>query len=230
MCATLKDKGESILLRSYTWPEDAAPITHRCQQNHDGKTRINPQKDGTQLFLNDIPIINAARATSAAPVYLPEEEWRGMKFWDGGVLNNNPIEQIWNARFDLVGPLDPPPRVSCVLSLGCGYVEDPKAKKPPALMKVFSIGARFMESFMANTEAKTLDFQRLVQRIQRPRNDQNADMQYYRLNADCKNNKFDMADYTIMPKLEQLTKDYIETNEQAKQDIEACAQLLAKKL
>lgn len=37
---------------------------------------------------------------------------------DGGLLNNNPIDQVWDARFDLVEPQQPAPDVSVVVSLG----------------------------------------------------------------------------------------------------------------
>jgi patatin-like phospholipase/acyl hydrolase len=62
-------------------------------------------------------------ATSAAPTYFPEMKWNNLVFWDGGLLNNNPVNQLWAARYDLVESHDPEPKVSCVLSLGCGYVK-----------------------------------------------------------------------------------------------------------
>uniref|UniRef100_A0A093VLB7 PNPLA domain-containing protein n=1 Tax=Talaromyces marneffei PM1 TaxID=1077442 RepID=A0A093VLB7_TALMA len=46
-------------------------------------------------------IIDAALATSAAPLYLPPVKVNGIDFWDDGLLNNNPIDQVWSARHDL---------------------------------------------------------------------------------------------------------------------------------
>ena len=76
--------------------------------------------------IEQITIKVATRATSAAPTYFPPVTMNGAKsgvsqFWDGGLLNNNPIDQLWRARLDLVGPEDPPPKVACVLSLGTSW-------------------------------------------------------------------------------------------------------------
>jgi len=212
MCSTLKDKGESILLRSYLRPSDATPISSLLSDDD---------------LVNGIKIVPAARATSAAPVYLPEEDWpvrNGViRFWDGGVLNNNPVEQVYNSRFDLVGVHDAPPAVSCVLSLGCGWTQN---SKPSFLIRVLNTVSRFSESFLANTEAKHRDFQRLVQRM----NDRKeANVSYFRFNCPCGDTKFDMADYTIMPKLADLTRRYIQTDPDAARDIDRCAELLASR-
>jgi hypothetical protein len=121
MCSTLRGRGESVLLRSYDMPVNADPVS----QEGDAL-----KKSGG---IEKITIKTAARATSAAPTYFPPASWYGGKdqgrseFWDGGLLNNNPIDQLWRARLDLVGPLDPPPKVACVLSLGTSWSD---AKEP----------------------------------------------------------------------------------------------------
>lgn len=212
MCSTLKDKGESILLRSYIRPADARPVSSLVADDD---------------LVNGIDIVSAARATSAAPVYLPEEDWKvrngTIRFWDGGVLNNNPVEQVYNSRFDLVGVHDAPPAVSCVLSLGCGWTNN---SKPSFLIRVLNTVSRYSEGFLANTEAKHRDFQRLVQRM----NDRKAaNLNYFRLNCPCGDTRFDMADYTIMPKLEALTTKYIRTDPDAVRAITACAEMLARR-
>ncbi|KAK4544432.1 hypothetical protein LTR36_004323 [Oleoguttula mirabilis] len=211
MCATLAEKGESILLRSYTQPEDAKPISHL------------PREKSEEGCVNSIKIVQAARATSAAPIYLPAETWNGVEFWDGGVLNNNPIEQLWNARYDLVGQHAAPPKVACMLSLGCGWSKS----KPTLLNRAKNVISRYFESFMANTEAKHRDFKRLVQRME-GRNDQNGEVKYFRLNVATGDKSFDMADYTIMDQLEAITRVYI-GEEEIRQQIDACATELTRK-
>jgi predicted acylesterase/phospholipase RssA len=107
MCATLADKGESILFRTYDAPADAEPVSGSAKDRFGSGT------------LAKIPITEAALATSAAPTYLPEVIWERLKFWDGGLLNNNPINQLWAARYDLAATTtDPPSPIDCVVSLG----------------------------------------------------------------------------------------------------------------
>lgn len=215
MCSTLADKGESILLRSYCQPEDARPITK------------DAKRASEKGYVDEIPIKNAARATSAAPIYLPPENWGGMTFWDGGVLNNNPVDQLWNARYDLVRQGEHAPPVLCVLSLGCGWSDD----KPSFLVKILNTLTRFMEKFMANTEAKHRDFQRLVQRVN-AHDKQDEALEYFRLNPNVGKHKFDMANPSIMAELEEITREYIHRPKSNKNggadDIEGCAQLIAK--
>ena len=80
MCATLADKGESILLRNYDPPFPAVPVSAGARD----------------LDVSIITIKEAARATSAAPTYLKQADIQGLNFWDGGLLNNNPIVQVWD--------------------------------------------------------------------------------------------------------------------------------------
>ena len=81
MCATVADKGETVLFRSYRLPGDSRPQSETAQNiDHD-----------------NITIKEACRATSAAPTYLPPLKVPGrdrtmITFWDGGLLNNNPVD------------------------------------------------------------------------------------------------------------------------------------------
>jgi uncharacterized protein len=49
-----------------------------------------PHKEGKFFMDKDIPLIDAALATSAAPTYLPIHEYNDTMFVDGGVWANNP--------------------------------------------------------------------------------------------------------------------------------------------
>jgi len=206
MCATIRDRGECILLRSYRTPQDVnykSSLARRAVEND---------------ALDHIHISTAALATSAAPLYLPEVDFpieknppKGKKpetitFWDGGVLNNNPVNQLWDARYDLVGINDPPPPVSFVLSLGCSWPNPPK-KTAWGLVRRLMDKVGKVTSFMTNTEAKNRDFWRYVDRV-RDRNDLNANLHYLRLNAPTDDKVFDMADWKGMKGLAEMTEKY----------------------
>ncbi|KAK8121267.1 hypothetical protein PG999_005387 [Apiospora kogelbergensis] len=111
MCATLEDHDNKVLLKSYHVPYDEKA----------------PREGIKHDFWDSITILQAARATSAAPLYLPKAEYKAHALTDGGLLNNNPIDQVWDARFDLVEPRQPAPNVSVVISLGTTR-EDEKVK------------------------------------------------------------------------------------------------------
>ena len=163
-------------------------------------------------------------------MYLPPESWpepvtdKSLRFWDGGVLNNNPIDQLWSARYDLVGQNQPPPAVNVVLSLGCGWHS---AKQPTFINRMMNTLSSYLGHYLANTEAKHRDFYRLQNRM-RGRGDQNNDLSYYRLNCPTGQEQFDMADYKIMPKLEELTRNYLQHPETMR-DVEEIANLLASR-
>lgn len=61
-------------------------------------------------------IVDVARATSAAPVYLPEYKFNGHTYWDGGIFQNNPTEDA----LSLGKALKPAANRYCVLSIGTG--------------------------------------------------------------------------------------------------------------
>jgi hypothetical protein len=206
MCATIRDKGECILLRSYRTPQDVNYKSSLARQAVDNDA------------LNHIDITTAALATSAAPLYLPQVDFAvernpppGKKpdtitFWDGGLLNNNPVDQLWDARYDLVGIHDPPPPVSFVLSIGCSWANPPK-KTVCGLVRNLVDKISKVASFMTNTEAKNRDFWRYVDRA-RDRQDLNANLHYLRLNAPTGDKVFDIADWKGMKSLAKKTEQY----------------------
>lgn len=60
--------------------------------------------------------VNVAKATSAAPVYLPAVTFGGNTYMDGGLYNNNPAQVALNAMM----AIKPLATKACVLSLGTG--------------------------------------------------------------------------------------------------------------
>jgi hypothetical protein len=224
MCATLQERGESVLLRSYPMPKDAQPVSQNGEALHDVGG------------IENISIKIAARATSAAPTYFPDVELPGkdntkVVFWDGGLLNNNPIDQLWRARLDLVGLDDPAPKVACVLSLGTSWSK----KGPPTFSDKWPRLSAFLQSttklplvgngisklidwitpaeqsieFLTNTEAKHLDFHRYINRIAHRNAEPDAKTQYFRFNTPTDNTYIDMADYKQMQWLADCTTKWL---------------------
>ncbi|KAF4984001.1 hypothetical protein FZEAL_706 [Fusarium zealandicum] len=91
-------------------------------------------KDAMQKHRDKRAISIAARATSAALTLFPKmkfpESNPELVFWDGGLLNNKPIDQLWYSLFELVAPKGAAPVVSCLISLGTGYARLEMHKRP----------------------------------------------------------------------------------------------------
>lgn len=165
-----------------------------------------------------VTISLAARATSAAPTFFPEvtfpaqqvfsklsaeEKKKNLVFWDGGLLNNNPIDQLWYARYELVEHISPSPQISCVISLGTGYIQ---AESPASAWFHLTGVVSSVMDFSTNTNAKAKDFTRHMDRLKfRP---EHKKSQYVRLNPRLVAN-IGLADYTRMEELRKLTMDYI---------------------
>ncbi len=201
MCSTLVERGETILFRTYTPPSDGKPLSDRVKE----------------VDLTDVSIGDAARATSAAPLYLPEMVIKKLRFWDGGLLNNNPIDQVWDARYDLAKSTSDTPIVSCVLSIGTSWSSK---KAGPGFVNTVSSVA----SFATNTEAKHRDFERNIIRMNK-RVGPTEETEYYRFNTPTDEIEFELDDWQQMEKLKRLTNGYLK---QAKtiDRIDKCARCL----
>ena len=163
MCATLADKGESILLRNYNPLFAPLPVSTGAKD----------------LNFKTITIKEAARATSAAPTYLKEVKIQNLTFWDGGLLNNNPIDQVWDNRYDLVSQEDSSPHITCIVSLGTSHPVYEGMKRPgTGIQRFFNIISKTV-AFVTNTEAKHRDFDRNMR--QRNNRKPNKKTGYYML-------------------------------------------------
>lgn len=239
MCATMADRGKAILFRNYTPPADAIPETGQQYPDEDPppsappypqpSAPVNPY-DKTRVHLRDfkyghITIRDAVRATSAAPTYLPPEIIQKIPFWDGGCLNNNPIDQVWAARYDLASGENNEPYVQTVLSIGTTYndVRDKVPSGPISRLK-YILGTSL--NFMTNTEAKHLDFKRNIYRrnLRQPANQQTS---YFRFNASVGDKEISLSDYKQIPFLVEKTKQYLLEPDTVKK-IKKVASLLAR--
>ncbi|KAF7556323.1 hypothetical protein G7Z17_g1540 [Cylindrodendrum hubeiense] len=188
-----KDAGktaETLLMRSY---------------KHDTNYVSSKLNNIVKKHKDEITISLAARATSAAPTYFPEVHWLDGKdkttFWDGGLLNNNPIDQLWYARYDLVEPEEPAPPVSCVISLGTGY-ESVDKLSTWSLLRLPGVATSVMD-FATNTNAKGKDFSRHMTNLNR--RPEHAKTLYVRFSPELKGVEIGLADYLKMDMLKDIT-------------------------
>ncbi|RSL63175.1 hypothetical protein CEP54_005285 [Fusarium duplospermum] len=189
-CTTAQNRAESVLLRSY---KDKTVYTksklNTAMLNHGDKMTISL----------------AARATSAAPTFFPEVKFPEAKpelvFWDGGLLNNHPIDQLWYTRFELVDPKDAAPPISCVISLGTCYVNPAKAKK--SWFKLVGVASKVMD-FATNTNAKGKDFSRHMTHLNQ--RDEHRETRYIRFNPYLQE-EIGLDEYLRMEDLKKIAKD-----------------------
>ncbi|KAL4264819.1 hypothetical protein AB1N83_004040 [Pleurotus pulmonarius] len=73
----------------------------------------------TDNFIN-IPIWQAARATSAAPTYLPSINIKGTELVDGGLMYNNPIALLLGEAYHEFG-VERLLNTRCILTIGTGH-------------------------------------------------------------------------------------------------------------
>ncbi|KAF2993897.1 hypothetical protein E8E13_002656 [Curvularia kusanoi] len=206
-CTTAQTKCETVLLRSY----DPVQVD---KEHYTPSATFKIMKANNHL----VSISTAARATSAAPTFFPEvnfpiakpfsklsasEKKSNLVFWDGGLLNNNPIDQLWYARYELVEHLSPSPPVSCVISLGTGFVN---AESPASAWFHLTGVVSSVMDFSTNTNAKAKDFTRHMNRLNCRAEHKKS--QYVRLNPRLTAN-IGLADYTRMEELRELTLKYI---------------------
>lgn len=157
--------------------------------------------------------------------FLPAVNIAGVDFWDGGVLNNNPVYKVWEARYDLAPPLPEnedevagEPFVACVVSIGTGY----HSEREELPRDIFStIGATV--SYSTNVKAKDRDFGHHLKRwnLRKPK-DQRTE--YFRLDSRIQE-AVNLDDYQSMDRLEQQTREWL-GNEDCKSLIRQCADVL----
>jgi len=159
---------------------------------------------------NTITINLAVMATSAAPTYFPQVLWNpvggqgGLIFWDGGLLNNNPIDRLWCERCDVVAADASEPPISCVISLGTGH----KIPGSPTSLwfKLIGIASSVM-SFATTTNAKDKNFESYMFDMNgRP---EHRKTKYIRFDPLLEHD-IGLADYSRIEELVGLTNEYLQ--------------------
>jgi predicted acylesterase/phospholipase RssA len=153
----------------------------------------------------------AARASSAAPLYFPEMNINGQTYWDGGMRSNNPIDQVFEEACREFGE-DADFRL--ILSIGTGRPERKEVQR--GILGVLKIATQFL----TDTENKHEQF------VQRFRDKYVGEGKpYVRLNGGGELAGVDLADYRSIEKIEELAREYVRVENR---HIEACARRLAK--
>ncbi|KAK3395941.1 hypothetical protein B0T20DRAFT_49038 [Sordaria brevicollis] len=171
----------------------------------------------------DCKIWQAARATSAAPTYFGpiklthdgvEEE-----FIDAAVGFNNPISEVLN---EAGLELDPNLEVGCILSLGCGT--RPRSLKAanaiPGSGIILLVRAGVLMKQMLTDPEK--DHYLIETRMSE------FDDTYFRLSVPNGAVVVGLADYKKMQLLQQMTEEYLDTDE-VSQKVEKVARILAER-
>ncbi|KAH8669337.1 acyl transferase/acyl hydrolase/lysophospholipase, partial [Ilyonectria robusta] len=172
MCATSITHERAELFRSYEPPQ------------------------GVEDRFQGITVRDAALATSAAPTYLPKVKIGNEEFWDGGLLNNNPINQVWDARYDAAPNTAGEPDIYCVVSIGTGRVKGPVQQPGGGFINTVSTAI----SYTTNTEAKHQDFKRMIDRRRRG----GVDIHYFRFDVELEK-EINLDDWQSMSTLEKIT-------------------------
>ncbi|KAI5456970.1 acyl transferase/acyl hydrolase/lysophospholipase [Mariannaea sp. PMI_226] len=188
VCTLRKHDNLAVRLRSYHLWDGSLPEHHYC------------------------PIWKAALATSAAPFYFPEASIGHSKFWDGGVANNNPIDEVWVEKSLLFQKQ----AVKCVISLGTGRRE--MAKKSSNLLArhpAMSRGGRLLTN-LTNVENVHRRFEDLMKA---------ESIEYFRFDPSTLEDDIGMSDYDKIPKLQEYTEIYL-AQPPIQAIVKICAQLL----
>jgi hypothetical protein len=113
---------------------------------------------------------------------------------------------MWYARYELVEHLEPSPRISCVISLGTGFIA---AESPASAWFHLTGVVSSVMDFSTNTNAKAKDFTRHMDRLKC--REEYSNSQYIRLNPRL-DETIGLADYTRMEELRAMTRKYLEDN------------------
>ncbi|XHG05634.1 hypothetical protein AWENTII_008850 [Aspergillus wentii] len=152
-------------------------------------------------------IWQACRATSAAPLYFPEIEINGQKYWDGGMMSNNPIFEVYDEAKNVCEGRS----FDAIVSIGTG--------KPQHMNPAQGFGiVKYMAAQMTNTEGKHEEFmaKRRVGGL------------YSRLNEVHDLHKIGMDDWKQLNKVEELALRFIASPE-GKTEIDNCARRIARR-
>lgn len=157
---------------------------------------------------------------------------------DGGLLNNNPVERVWDARYELGNATGKPPQVSLVVSLGTAKGQpDPIA--PPAtekdamiILKRFltrpgSAVQRFLTiiDLATNTEEPHRDFEQRMYYRNSVREDKTH---YFRFNAEIdKDRCIKLENVKGMKGLREDTETLLR-NSDVQEMVNKCAEQLVK--
>jgi Patatin-like phospholipase len=184
LCALKKEDNSAVRFRAYPIPGGGTTPFGQCK------------------------IWEAARATSAAPFYFPTAVVNGVKFWDGGLANNNPVLEVLGERSQLF----PQRPINCLISLGTGFSE---RKPTKSALAVLGKGKRVLK----NVTNVNINHERAREQTA------NDNVPYFRFNPSTAEDEIGLADYKLLDALTGHTERFLD-REDVKLEIKQCAELL----
>ena len=185
-------------------PEDltlanADPQKSRCfvcavtsQQHRVERLRSYRSADPTARDTKTYKIWEAARATSAAPLYFPSIKVQGVDYFDGGLESNNPVvEVIEEARQEW-----PDAIVDIVVSIGTGKgtMPDPKG---------------WIGDIVTHFICRSTDTEKQHERVMKERTFEDVRKGYFRLQGEAELGEIDLADADRLDEIERLANKYL---------------------
>ena len=186
--------------------------------------------DGTEILCT---VLQAARATTAAPTYFPPEEIEDDQYVDGGIGYNNPAEEalrearrIWPTR-----------EIGCLVSVGTGLMEPisgaSKTKEQfgvtlgTVLHNVAPLTAEKLTVAAYCTELATSCQMVHMSLIEHPLLQKRAPKaRYYRFNVTSGMSHIGLQESTKLREISQLTDAYLRDPER-RETVTDCVELLA---
>ncbi|KAL1857625.1 hypothetical protein Daus18300_010265 [Diaporthe australafricana] len=130
--------------------------TRRTGGNNSAPVLLRSYTNGLEVpDMPGIKLWEAARATSAAPMYFAPLKVQGQEFLDGGLQANNPLGWLWNEVLSVFGPAR---STSCFLSIGTGL---PASETLPDVRNIKGF-AGALAGITANTDITNILFRTLI--------------------------------------------------------------------
>ena len=165
--------------------------------------------DPAALDTSSYTIWEAARATSAAPLYFPAIKVHGRNYFDGGLDSNNPVvEVIEEARQEFPGAV-----IDLVVSIGTG-----KGTIPDPVPPFTNILSHFIR--------RSTDTEGQHERVMTEPVFEDVRHNYYRFQGETDLGEIDLSDADKLDEIEDLAKKYL-ASPTGRQMIASCAAKLA---
>ena len=177
--------------------------THDCARlrSYDVPT-VNTNDD---LFT--CTIIEAARATAAAPTYFPTARIGTSTFFDGAMKNNNPILEVIK---EVHGPLGNQP-VRCLVSIGTGTTEHPPYR--PGMIGL----VKALTRLATDTEAKH-------EEVMKDAEYEDLRAKYFRFNVEGLGD-VDLGGWQMLPEITTKTKEFLKEYD-TRESLKKCTVLM----
>ncbi|KAL6716623.1 hypothetical protein ACLMJK_006191 [Lecanora helva] len=183
----------------------AVPAKQRKVERLRSYRSIDPSARNTGSYT----IWEAARATSAAPLYFPPIKVQGNEYFDGGLDSNNPVvEVIEEARQEFPGAL-----IETVVSIGTG-----KGTIPDPVPPISNILNHFIN--------RSTDTEVQHERVMKEPVFEDVRGGYFRFQGETDLGEIDLSDAKKLDEIEELANKYLDSSA-GRHMIASCAARLA---